>query len=78
MSTVEMLFKVLLISKLLKHNLLLGNHNWNLNGQLIKIMMSLQDNFVDSHGNQITQNQNVLLELSIGLDSILMNTLEIL
>ena len=41
-------------------------------------MMSLQDNFVDSHGNQITQNQNVLLELLIGLDFILMNMLEIL
>jgi hypothetical protein len=40
-------------------------------------MMSLQDNFVDSHGNQITLNQNVLLESSIGSDSILMNTLEI-
>jgi hypothetical protein len=40
-------------------------------------MMFLRDNFVGFHGNQITQNQNVLLESLIGLDFILMNMLEI-
>jgi hypothetical protein len=76
MYTVEMSLQVLLLKKSMKLNHSNGNLNLSSNGGQIKITKSAQDNFVDSLGNSILKNQNVLLESSTGLDSIHMNMSE--
>lgn len=73
MSIQEMLFKTLSAQELLKLNLSLGNLNSNSNGLLIKIMMFLLVNFVDSHGKQTIKNSKPSSKLLIGSDSIPMS-----
>ena len=62
----------------MKLNHSLGNHNLNLNGQLIRINKLQVDSFVDFIGKLTQLNINVSSKLSIGLGSTHINILEIL